>query len=122
MVIRRGNNDHTLTDWLEQEFTNKHTRDNYASSIRKFKEALEITDLGKYLESDPDVASELKRFSISLAGRPSKTISTYMSSVKLFFQDHGFEISINEWEKTEKTLNNFFGDSLWKIVKKLMIY
>ena len=94
--------DQTLSDWLEEEFTNKHTRDNYGSALRKFKEALEITCLDEYIKSNPDVVSELKRFSISLNGRPSKTISTYMGAVKLFFQDHGFETPSNEWKKLRK--------------------
>ena len=76
--------DQTLSNWLEEEFTSKHTRDNYGSALRKFKEALEITYLDEYIKSNPDVVSELKKFSISLNGRPSETISTYMGAVKLF--------------------------------------
>ena len=95
-------NDSTLKNWLSSNFKNKSTRNVYTSAMRAFKEALGIEDLGKYLQNNPDVESDLRTFLSSLDGRPSMTISSYVSAVRVFLQDHDIELNDNGWKKLRR--------------------
>ena len=95
-------NDRILEKWLDEEFKSERTKGSYLSAIRKFKKALDLDSLKEYLDNKPDVISDLRTFAVSLDGKPSKTIATYMGVVKVFLQDHGFETSGKTWKKFRK--------------------
>jgi len=95
------NGDETLRKWLG-EFSKESTRTTYACALNMFKKNLNITDLGKYLSSSPDVVADIRSFLSSLNGKPSKTINTYVGAVKMFLQDQGMGISEDEWRKIRR--------------------
>ena len=93
--------DQVLKDWLT-EFNNKNTKQNYVAALRKFKKNLSIEDLDEYLQSNPDAAGDMRKFLISLAGRPSKTIAAYTAAVRVFFTDHNIKLEDNDWRKLRR--------------------
>ena len=93
--------DKTLKKWLT-DFKNKSTRANYCSALRAFKKNLNITDLGEYLESEPEPTEDIKKFLSSLDGRPPKTQKGYAGAVKVFFQDNGIPIKDSKWRKLRR--------------------
>ncbi len=95
-------NDSTLKNWLETNFKSKATRNVYTSAMRAFKRNLGINDLGDYLQGKPDVDTDLRTFLRSLDGRPSRTISSYVSAVKVFLADHEIEVNANNWKKLRR--------------------
>ena len=101
MKPRKPVTDPVLKEWLT-EFKKLTTRRSYLSSMRKFKEHLQIEDLGKYLKSSPDATGDIRRFLTTLDGRPSKSIMTYVTAVKVFFQDHNVEVDDNGWRKLRR--------------------
>jgi len=94
--------DETVAKWLKEEFKAEKTRTTYLAALRKFKKNLGIKDLGEYLKGEPDVTSDLRKFLVSLDGKPSKTVNNYVVVVKVFLQDHGIEVPANEWRKFRK--------------------
>jgi histidinol phosphatase-like enzyme len=48
------------------------------------------------------VTSDIKTFLSKLNGKPSKTISTYARTVKVFFQDQGVKIPDEAWNKIRR--------------------
>ena len=91
--------DETLKKWLTEYFTKDSTRRSYLASMRAFKKNLKIKDLGEYLKSEPNAIEDIKRFLVSLKGRPTKTISAYVAPVRVFFQDHNVQLEENGWRK-----------------------
>ena len=98
---RKPITDETLRSWLT-EFSNKNTRQQYCSAIRLFKKKLGIEDLGDYLESKPDPTAAIRKFVSSLQGKPKKSLLTYTTVVKIFFQDNGIVIEDNQWKKLRR--------------------
>ena len=90
--------DQLLDKWL-QEFRTKNTRKVYVSALRNFKKAIGIEDLGEYVNDSPDVATDIRKFLLSLEGRPSKTIKTYAGAVKVFLHDNGVKVPEKAWSK-----------------------
>lgn len=90
-----------LEKWL-QEFKSNNTRRVYSAGIKKFKEAIGIKNLSKYVKEPHDVASDFRKYLVSLEGKPSKTIATYSASVKVFLQDNGKKIEDNSWKKIRR--------------------
>lgn len=93
--------DPKLAEWL-QEFKSFNTRKVYRAGLRKFKQALNINDLDKYLKSNPDVTTDTRTFLKFLDGKPSRTVTTYTAAVKVFLQDYGMEIPNGEWKKIRR--------------------
>ena len=93
--------DQVLREWLK-EFSNARTKKNYCSIMRRFKACLGIEDLGKYLDSKPNAIGDLKRFSMSLRGRPAKTIHSYVSGVRVFFLDHNVSLPKTDLRKMRR--------------------
>lgn len=75
--VKKPINDKVLADWLDEEFKNKDTKVSYLSALRKFKEALVIDSLEEYLDCKPDVVSDLRKFALSLDGRPSNNCTIH---------------------------------------------
>ena len=94
--------DETLKRWLSESFKNEGTRKAYCAALRAFKKNLDIEDLGEYLKTKPDVNTDLRRFLVSMDGRPSKTISAYVTPVRVFLQDHNVSIEENGWRKLRR--------------------
>ncbi len=92
--------DSELENWLS-EFSKK-TAHTYKSALKKFKRNLGIEDMGVYLQGDPDVLEDFKKFANSLADSPPKTISTYTGAVKVFFADHDLEITSKDLRKLRR--------------------
>jgi len=93
--------DPTLRKWLS-EFKNKETQKSYRTGLRNFKQKLGIEDLGEYLQSKPDVASDIRRFLAALEGRPSKTVNNYVGGVRMFLQDHDLQLDPKAWRKMRR--------------------
>ena len=93
--------DPVLRKWLD-EFSNVRTKKNYCSILRKFKACLGIKDLGEYLRSELDAIGDLKRFSSCLRGRPSKTVHSYVSGVRVFFLDHNVDLPETDLRKMRR--------------------
>ena len=93
--------DQVLKQWLT-EFKNKHTRECYLSSMRKFKDKLEIESLDEYVKSNPDAISDIKQFLITLEGSPSKTIASHVAAVKSFFVDHDIPFDETQWKRLRR--------------------
>jgi integrase len=93
--------DQTLEKWLG-EFKKESTSRTYLFALNNFKDALGIADLGEYLESQPDVIADIRKFLASLDGRPSKTVHTYTAAVKVFMLDHGVKVPEDEWRKIRR--------------------
>ena len=93
--------DPVLKQWLT-EFTNTNTKRGYLSAVRKFKKNLGIKDLDEYLKSTPDATEDIKRFLISLNGKPSKTKAAYTAAVKSFFTDHKVPFDETQWRKLRR--------------------
>ena len=93
--------DQLLAKWL-QEFKSKSTKKVYRAALRKFKNAVGIKDLSKYMKDSPDTTADIRRFLISMDGKPSKTINTYAGAVKVFFQDQGVKVSDEAWNKIRR--------------------
>lgn len=98
---RKPINDPTLKQWLT-EFNNKKTKRQYCSVIRLFKKNLGIEDLGQYLKSEPDAATDIRKFISSMEGKPKKSLLTYTTVVKVFFQDNGIPIDNHKWKKLRR--------------------
>lgn len=94
--------DKSLKNWLENSFKNQGTKRAYTAALRAFKKNLGIDDLSEYLQSGPDANNDLRRFLSSLDGRPSKTISAYVTPVRVFFMDHNVNIDSNGWQKLKR--------------------
>jgi len=101
-IMKKPVKDKILADWFDEEFKNNNTKCTYRAALRFFKKNLGIADLGDYLKSAPDVISNLKKFLLSIEGKPSKTINTYVGAVKVFFRDHDIEVPEKEWRKLRK--------------------
>ena len=93
--------DQTLKEWLG-EFKPKGTKKVYCAALRKFKEALEIKDLGKYIQSNPDTSANIKQFTAHLKGKSSMTIKIYVSAVRVFLQDHDLKLEAKDWQKLRR--------------------
>ena len=93
--------DQILKKWL-LEFKNKHTRECYLSSLRKFKKNLQIESLDEYVKSSPDAMADIKRFLISLEGKPSKTVAASVAAVKSFFMDNNISFDETAWKKLRR--------------------
>jgi integrase len=93
--------DPELAEWL-QEFKSFNTRKVYRTGLRKFKKTLGIDDLGEYMKNNPDVTGDVRKFLLSLDGKPSRTIATYAGAVKVFFQDKGIKIPDEAWKKIRR--------------------
>ena len=93
--------DPVLEKWLT-EFKKDTTKTSYLSALRKFKNVLGIGALGEYLQGNPDVAADVRKFLSVLDGKPSKTVSSYTGAVKMFLQDHGARIPDDEWRKIRR--------------------
>jgi len=98
---RKPISDPVLQEWLG-EFKKRTTKGTYLTALRTFKKNLGIADLTKYLKSEPDPTKDLKKFLISLDGKPSKTIHTYTSALRVFFQDHSLNVEYNDWRKLKR--------------------
>ena len=98
---RKPITDSTLKAWLT-EFNNKNTKRQYCSAMRLFKKNLGIEDLGQYLKSEPDTAVDIRKFIFSMDGKPKKSLLTYTTIVKVFFQDNGIPIEDNNWKKLRR--------------------
>ncbi len=93
--------DQLLAKWL-QEFRTKSTRKVYVSALRNFKKIIGIEDLDEYVNDSPDVAADIRKFLVSLEGRPSKTIKTYAGAVKVFLHDNGVKVPEEAWSKIRR--------------------
>ena len=93
--------DQVLKEWLT-EFTNTNTKQGYLAAVRKFKKNLGIKSLDEYLKNSPDATEDIKRFLISLEGKPSKTIAAYTAAVKSFFVDHNVPFDETQWRKLRR--------------------
>ncbi|MCK4885414.1 hypothetical protein KAS24_05015, partial [Candidatus Bathyarchaeota archaeon] len=93
--------DELLTKWL-QEFKSASTRKVYSVALRKFKNIIGIEDLDKYKNDSPDTTADIRKFLISMEGRPSKTINTYAGAVKVFLQDHDMKVPEGAWSKIRR--------------------
>ena len=93
--------DPTLRKWLS-EFKNEYTQGSYRTALRSFKEKLGIEDLGEYLNSNPDVVSDVRKFLAALEGRPSKTVANYVGGVRMFLQDHDIQLDDWTWRKLRR--------------------
>ena len=94
--------DQTIKKWLTENFTKETTQKSYLAALRSFKKNLNIKDMGEYIESKPDAIIDIKRFLVSLKGRPTKTISAYVVPVRVFLQDHNITIEENQWKKLKR--------------------
>jgi len=92
---KKEEKDQILKKWIDEEFVNKSTKEGYLSALRKFKKNLGIEDLGEHLKNDPDATADIKRFLISLEGKPGKTKAAYVAAVKSFFRDHNVSFDNN---------------------------
>ena len=90
-----------LEKWLN-EFKSPNTRKVYKSGIRDFAKKMNITDLEEYVLGSPDVTSDLRKYLRLIQERPTKTIHTYIASVKSFLQDNGVKIPDTEWKKLKR--------------------
>lgn len=90
--------DPVLQKWL-QEFLNPHTRNTYKSAVNKYMKLLEIKDLETYLNSNPDVNSDLRMFLTLMNGKPPKTVKSYANAVKLFLNEKGHKLETEDWKK-----------------------
>ena len=90
--------DPTLEKWL-QEFLNPHTRNTYKSALNKYMKLLEIKHLENYLNRNPDVNSDIKKFLTLMNGKPSKTVKSYANAVKLFLNEKGHKLETEDWKK-----------------------
>jgi len=93
--------DQIVKDWM-QEFPNKNTRQGYLAAIRKFKKNLHIKSLDEHLKQTPHATEDIKRFLISLEGKPSKTKAAYVAAVKSFFVDHNVPFDETAWRKLRR--------------------
>jgi len=98
---RKPITDPTLKQWLT-EFNNKKTKSQYCSVLRLFKRNLGIEDLGEYLKSEPDATADIRKFISSMEGKPKKSLLTYTTVVKVFFQDNGIIIDNHKWKKLRR--------------------
>jgi len=98
---RKPITDPTLKHWLG-EFSNKNTKRQYLSAMRLFKKNLEIEDLGKYIKSEPDAATDIRRFIVSMEDKPKKSLLTYTTILKVFYQDNGVVLDDNKWKKLRR--------------------
>jgi len=98
---RKPISDPVLKEWLT-EFSNKNTKRQYCSAIRLFKKNLGIEDLGKYLKSEPDAVADIRRFISSMDEKPKKSLLTYTTIVKVFFQDNGVTVDDLNWKKLRR--------------------
>jgi len=90
--------DPVLDNWL-QEFLNLNTRKQYKAAVNKYMKLLEIKALEDYLNSEPDVLSDMRRFLALMNGKPSKTVKNYANAVKLFLNEQGKKIEEEDWKK-----------------------
>ena len=93
-----GSRDPILKKWL-QEFLNTNTRKQYRAAVNKYMKLLEIKNLEEYLNSNPDVLSDMRRFLALMNGKPSKTVKNYANAVKLFLNEKGKKIDREDWKK-----------------------
>ena len=95
---QKRNIDPVLKEWL-QEFLNPNTKNTYKSALTKYMKLLEIKDLETYLNSNPNVNSDMKRFLTLMNGKPPKTVKSYANAVKLFLNEKGHKIESEDWKK-----------------------
>jgi len=104
-----------LRKWLNENFKKKSTKDTYFHAVKRFLTVIygkEIEDVdkhvGRYLDElkkgERDFISDFKVFLQSFGNRPPKTIKAYVSGVKQFFEEHGFKIPVEEWNRIRKRL------------------
>lgn len=98
---RKPITDPVLKEWLG-EFSNRNTKRQYCSAMRLFKNNLGIEDLGEYLKSKPDAATDIRKFIFSMDKKPKKSLLTYTTIVKVFFQDNGVTIDDLKWKKLRR--------------------
>lgn len=84
-----------LEKWLNEEFSSKATIHVYRCGLNKFCRILSIENMQDYFQglTETKLQEDFKRFVASLNGSPSKTVSIYMTAVRVFFADKGFEIN-----------------------------
>ena len=100
--------DKTIKKWLTDNFIKETTKKSYLAALRAFKNNLNIQDLGEYLQTKPNADEDLRRFLVSLKGRPSKTISAYVVPVRVFLQDHNVKLEENGWKKLRRRGYSFY--------------
>jgi integrase len=98
---RKPITDPILKEWLS-EFSNRNTKRQYCSAMRLFKKNLGIEDLGEYLKTEPDTATDIRKFISSLNEKPKKSLLTYTTIVKVFFQDNGVKVDDLKWKKLRR--------------------
>lgn len=98
---RLPKSDSIVEEWL-QEFKSDNTRRVYRAALNKYKQAIDIEDLGSYVNDSPDVASDMRKFLVYLQDKPSKTIKTYSGAVKVFLQDKGVKVPEPSWNKIRR--------------------
>jgi integrase len=101
MVHAKKIQDQIVKEWLT-EFKSKSTKESYLCGIRKFKKNLNIKDLDKYMAENPDATKDIKRFLVSLDGKPSKTVSSYVCALKSFFSDNNVSFDETQWKKMRR--------------------
>jgi len=90
--------DPILKEWL-QEFLNINTQKQYRAAVKKYMKLLEIKDLETYLNSNPNVNSDMKKFLALMNGKPAKTVKNYAGAIKLFLNEKGHRIEPEDWKK-----------------------
>ncbi len=90
--------DPTVEEWLK-EFLKDSTKSSYRSALNRYKNLLEISDFETYLQSNPDIVSDMRKFLSLLNGKPPKTLKTYSGAVNVFLSDNGYKISDDDWKK-----------------------
>jgi len=107
-----------LTEWLENNFRNKGTKEQYKVALLNFLQSFysenEYTSInqtdegvGRYLkEKERNFLDDLKkmvRFMDSKGYAPS-TINGTVTVVRVFFEEHGHEIPKKEWKQLRRLL------------------
>ena len=106
----------TVTEWLENSFRNEGTKNQYRIALLNFLQSvygeneyssIHQTDegIGRYFnEKEIDFFDDLKkmvRFMDSKGYAPN-TINGHVISVRVFFEEHGHEISKKKWKQLRR--------------------
>jgi integrase len=90
--------DPVLKKWL-QEFMNTNTQKLYRAAVNKYMKLLKIKDLETYLNSNPDVNADMRKFLALMNGKPPKTVKNYANAIKLFLNEKGHKLEPEDWKK-----------------------
>jgi integrase len=58
--------------------------------------------LGVYLKTEPDAATDIRKFITPMKDKPKKSLLTYTTILKVFYQDNGVVLDDYKWKKLRR--------------------